>query len=85
MNHVEGAVDAVHALRKLKKIYFITNNNTVPIDLFLQRNEPFKIVKEEVIRLVKILYFSSTYVIDIRCPTCMEKVNLQNRDINVSS
>lgn len=55
MTHVEGAADTVHALRKLKKIYFITNNSTAPIDLFLQRNEPFGMVKEEVIRLVKLL------------------------------
>ncbi|XP_050300087.1 uncharacterized protein LOC126738689 [Anthonomus grandis grandis] len=48
---IEGATDAIKALRNIgKKIYFVTNNSTAPMEVFLGRLKKFEAVDEEVVR-----------------------------------
>ncbi|KAL1509041.1 hypothetical protein ABEB36_003845 [Hypothenemus hampei] len=48
---IDGSTEGINALRSLgKKLYFVTNNSTSHIDLFLERLKVIGVKKEEVIR-----------------------------------
>ncbi|CAG9768509.1 unnamed protein product [Ceutorhynchus assimilis] len=53
---IEGAQEAIETLRKIgKKLFFVTNNSAVPIDMYLARMKGFGVTREEVIRPIRAL------------------------------
>ncbi|XP_066253953.1 uncharacterized protein [Euwallacea similis] len=75
LNVIDGAKESIKLLRNLKKkLYFISNNSTSPLDLYLNRFKVFEAVKEELVRpidsitwyLKKINFDKELYVIGVK-------------------
>ncbi|XP_066141215.1 uncharacterized protein [Euwallacea fornicatus] len=72
---IDGAKESIKLLRDLKKkLYFISNNSTAPLELYLSRLKSLETKKEEVVRptesiawyLKKINFTKELYVIGVK-------------------